>query len=752
MKKVARYQQFRAAERIARRVVEAAVQPPAQPNTQDLTRGIIWHTQGSGKTLTMVFTAYELRKRPELNDPTVYIVVDRKDLKTQVGDTFELVSFPNTTRPLSIGDLKAKIRQRPAEVVITTIQKFRDLLGDPDFVPDDRGNVIVLIDEAHRTQYGLFHSELRAAFPNAKWFAFTGTPTLKTHRRFGAVAAGRIEPYLDRYSIEDAIKDGATVPVHYTYGPQELWLDRDQLKQGWNEITADLDDDEKQAVQRRVQPWKEFLKGKERIARLAQDVAEDYRAVVEPNGFKAQLVVVDKLACRFYYDELLKHFRPSELQVVISQTTKMAGEQEYRLLKDFNLTDAELKEVISRFRRRVTDAERKAGTDLKVLIVCNMLLTGFDAPIEQTMYLDSPLRDHNLLQAIARTNRPYDDAVTGVSKQFGRIVDYVGVFKDYRESLAYEPEDLPAFASVDEIAAGFPKLLAKGMSYFDGIALEDSYECSIAIVRRLHGIDQIQFEKDFRAVVQAYEALSPHKLLATPEIKDSYDWLLTIFRIYVSEFRRTDFDAEFFAAKTRQLIRDSSRLKGFAGHLPEIAIDDRYIETLRYSRLSPSDKAEKIARDVETIIRNHESESPVYLDFDARLQELLRRRQEAQQDVEELLLELEQLYREIDEVSNLPTRMGFSDRGQFDLYLEIKHSTGERFIDTVARHFVERLVLGLKNRHLRVGWQESEIFRSRVATDIRTLGDADEFAALGISEDRELVEALLKRCIQHYAI
>src|SRR5262249_3456216 len=162
----------------------------------------------------------------------------------------------------------------------------------------------------------------------------------------------------------------------YTYGPQELWLDSEQLKEGWTQITEELDDEQKAIVQKRVQPWKEFLKGESRIARLAQDIAEDFRAVVQPNGFKAQVVAVDKMACRLYYDALLRYFAPSELQVVISDTTKAAGDEVYNLLKDFNLSDAELRDVIRRFRRRITEAERQSGNELQILIVCNMLLTG----------------------------------------------------------------------------------------------------------------------------------------------------------------------------------------------------------------------------------------------------------------------------------------------------------------------------------------------------------------------------------------
>jgi type I restriction enzyme R subunit len=367
------------------------------------------------------------------------------------------------------------------------------------------------------------------------------------------------------------------------------------------------------------------------------------------------------------------------------------------------------------------------------------------------MYLDSPLRDHNLLQAIARTNRPYDDSVTGVSKQFGRLVDYVGVFRNYQEALSYAPEDLPAFKSLDEIAAGFPALLEKAMDPFAGIVLEDSYECSIQIVRRLQIIGQVQFEKDFREVLQNYEALSPHALLADAAIKDRYEWLLTIYQIYLTEFRRSDFDAELYAAKTRQLIRESVKLKSLIGHLPEIAIDERYLDNLRFTQMSNADKAEKIIRDIETIIRREEARNPAYVDLDERLQELIVRKRERNDDIERVLLDLEQLYREIDEVSNLPSRMGFRDRARFDLFLEIKHRTGAAFDEAKVRQFVDQLVTGVV-RTLYAGWHESDLERRRVETDIKTLADGDDYASLGISGKTDLVEVLVRRLIQHYAV
>jgi HsdR family type I site-specific deoxyribonuclease len=258
---VSRYQQLRVANKIVDRVM----------NT-NLDQGIAWHTQGSGKSLSMLFTAYKLRANPELGDPTVYIVVDRKDLKTQIGETFEDCLFPNTTKPLTIGQLREKITNRPAEVIITTIQKFQEMNFGPNgnVTPDDREKVIILIDEAHRTQYGQFHSVLKAAFPNARRFAFTGTPIPKTQEEFGAVKDGKVEAYLDRYSIDDAIKDEATKPVRYAFGPTELLLDKEKLKAGYQEITKELNEEEKQKVEKKVQPWKEFLKTDTRIKALVK--------------------------------------------------------------------------------------------------------------------------------------------------------------------------------------------------------------------------------------------------------------------------------------------------------------------------------------------------------------------------------------------------------------------------------------------------------------------------------------------------
>jgi type I restriction enzyme R subunit len=735
IKKIARYQQLRAANKIVERVINS-----------DLKQGVIWHTQGSGKSLTMLYTAFKLRQSKELKDPTVYIVVDRKDLREQLGGTFDDCEFPNARAVNNIGDLKYIIDKAPAGVFITTIQKFREL-GNRQ---DARDNVIILIDEAHRTQYGDFQMELQAVLPNAKRFAFTGTPIPKTHQEFGIVRQkDEHEYYLDRYSIQDAIDDGATKPIRYTFGPQEWFLDKEKLKQGYDEITAELNEDEKRMVEKTVQAWKVFLKHPERIETLAKDIAEDYKNVVEPQGYKAQVVACDKEACVLYYNELLKYFGRSEISIIFSTGAYDEGEK-YELFKDHYKEDAERKKLIRQFKRRITEEEQKLGNNLKVFIVCNMLLTGFDAPIEQTMYLDSPIRDHNLLQAVARTNRPYDDKVSKLSKEFGRIVDYVGVFQNYKDALNYDPEDIGEFEDVESLVATFPKVLDDAFEPFEDIVLEDSYECAMNIVRKLTEMDHGKFEDSFREVVQLWESISPHPKLR--EHKEKYLWLNEIYEIYLEEFKRVDFNAEIYAAKTRKLIQETAKLINFKGHLPEIKIDSDYLSKLKETKLNPSDKAEKIIRDIETVIRQNEVNSAVYVEFQNRLDELIKQKQEQSLAIEEILNQLGDLYAELDEVASLPQRMGFPDKGTFEIFTLIKNFSQTDFNEELSRDFSLSAFETVIKKKIYIGWQDVPREYERLQTDIELLAANPKYEELKLDEREELIDRIMKAILINYSL
>lgn len=735
IKKVARYQQLRAANKIVDRVTHT-----------DKTQGVIWHTQGSGKSLTMLYTAYKLRRAAELNDPTIYIVVDRKDLKDQIGDTFLDCVFPNARQVMNVGDLKSIIKGKPAGVFITTIQKFSEL-GN---IADVRDNVIVLIDEAHRTEYGDYQMELRAVLPNARRFAFTGTPIPKTHREFGIKEEdGKIEFYLDKYNVKDAIEDGATRPIKYTLGPSQWFLDKENLKKGYEEIAAELEEGEKRLVEQKVQPWKTLMKKQERIEVLAADIAKDFHERLEPQGFKAQVVAIDKEACVLYYNELKKHFDKSELQIIFSKGQYETGER-YDMYSPFYLTDKERKILIENFKKRITPEEQEKGNNLKILIVCNMLLTGFDAPIEQTMYLDSPLRDHNLLQAVARTNRPYDygKGETMLSKEFGRIVDYVGVFQNYKEALNYAPEDIGDFEDVDALLETFPRELDTAFEPFKDIELEDSYECMMAIIRKLSEIDHGQFENHFHRVVQLWEAISPNPGLRT--YKGRYQWLVTIYELYMEEFRRVDFDSEFYAAQTRKLLEESTTLLNFRGHLPEITIDADYLTKLQETKLTPSDKAEKIIRDIETMIRTNQNNSAIYIEFQERLDALIRQKNANTIEMEGLLKKLGELYTDVDRALELPRKMGFDNKGTFEIYQIIKNEIGNAH-DELIRDFAEELTRKIRSR-IYIGWQEVPQEYNRMASEVELHAANPKYEPLGLDMSGGLLERLMNSIMDNFSL
>ena len=734
IKKVARYQQLRAANKIVERVIHS-----------DKKQGVIWHTQGSGKSLTMLYTAYKLRMAEELKDPTVYLVVDRKDLKDQIGDTFLDCVFPKSRLVMSVGDLKSIIKNKKVGVYISTIQKFNEL-GN---IIDDRDNVIVLIDEAHRTEYGDYQMELRAVLPNAQRFAFTGTPIPKTHREFGIKDEdGKIEYYLDKYSVIDSIKDGATKPIKYTLGPSQWFLDKENLKKGYEEITADLEEDQKRQVEQKAQPWKTLMKKHERIEVLAADIAKDFKERLEPQGFKAQVVAIDKEACVLYYNELLKYFDKSELQIIFSKGQYETSER-YDMYSPFYLTDKERKLLIDKFKKRITPEEQAKGNNLKIFIVCNMLLTGFDAPIEQTMYLDSPLRDHNLLQAVSRTNRPYDygEGEMKLAKEFGRIVDYVGVFQNYKEALNYDPQDIGEFEDVDSLLKDFPIVLDKAFEPFEEIKLEDSYDCMMAIIRKLSEIDHGQFENQFHRVVQLWEAISPNPGLRTYRTK--YQWLVTIYELYMEEFRRMDFDAEFYAAQTRKLLEESTMLLDFKGHLPEITIDADYLTKLQETKLSPSDKAEKIIRDIETMIRTNQNNSAIYIEFQERLDALIRQKNANVTEIEGLLKKLSELYTEVDEALEIPKKMGFEDKGTFEIYQTMKNNLSN-FDEELVKSFAKELVKNIRRR-LFIGWQDTSTY-NYVKGDIELMICNEDYSSLALEHVDGLLDLMMQSVVDNYSL
>ena len=604
VKKIARYQQFRAVNKIVERVVSG-----------EMKSGLIWHTQGSGKSLTMLFTSWKLRTLPKLNNPTILIVVDRIDLDEQISGTFGAVKLPNTTRANSIEGLKKKLKEDRREVIISTIYKF-DRIAD---VLLERENVIILIDEAHRSQEGTNSSMMRKALPNAFFFGFTGTPIDKmdknTHRNFGLLPNGKIERYMDLYNIKSAIDDGATVPVHYQLRNRKWHLDNEHIDELIDLEYDHLSDDEMDALKEKSSSYgKTFMMNPKRLRAVAEDICSHYKAYIEPNGFKAQVVAFSREACAIikgHIDEILgQHYS----DVVFS-----GGQNDLPHLRQFHKSKQGIKDC--------TDLFKKKDSDLKIIIVQSMLLTGFDAPNEQVMYLDRPLKDHTLLQAIARTNRPYPN------KECGIIIDYCGILKNLKTALNFDENDITdCLIDFDKLKEQLPKFLAE----FKEIYSESENQSPFGIAKYLQDNDKLtDFKETYKGIQLSYETLAPDPFIL--DYTNQYVEATKLKMIIDSILSQEKPDVSEYLAKTREMIQEHIELGEINEKAPVFVVDDSYLKRLDGTELNEKDKELTLENRLRATLRIKAEDLPIYKTLQERLEAIIQRRDEEVDDTYSLL-------------------------------------------------------------------------------------------------------------------
>lgn len=666
-KKIAMQQQVVAANKIVERVLQ-----------EKLKTGLIWHTQGSGKTLTMLFAAWKLKKLPRLENPTILVIVDRIELENQLGTTFRNVDLPYTARAESIRDLVNKIKKDTREVLITTIHKFQGI----EEALSKRENIIALIDEAHRTQYGELGIAMRNAFPNAVIFGFTGTPIEKgplgksTFRTFCPTG----ETYLDKYSIKQSIQDGATVPLLYVSRPIEYRLPSRTLDEEFFEKTRGLNEEQQERVLQASARLKHALKSKDRIEKIAKDIAEHFTTHVEPNGFKAQIAAVDREACALY-KEALDRYLPSEYSTVIYTPRQNDDEllRKYHMAKEDQLNIAR-------------NTFQKAKGSPRILIVTDMLLTGFDAPIEQVMYLDKPMRDHKLLQAIARTNRPYP------GKEAGLIVDYVGIFENLQKALNFEEKDIEGVAyRFDELKKEFTKTISTLRNTFAGIKRGDSRE---SLFDALSVLEDEKKLKDFKAGLsklrRLYETIAPDPFLQ--QHLEEYSWLIAVNEAYNKLQTRKRGDLSEYQEKTKQLIKDKLLINRIEVTLPTFKVDKRYLKSLGGEGYTREQKIMDMKRALEYHIRINLETNPIYETLSQRLERILKSKNKAQIEAE-----LESLVKEVSEIEEETKRLGITEEDYAYLNVAKKYDTGP---EKTLIAFAKDLSKGLKSATF-PGWQKN---------------------------------------------
>jgi type I restriction enzyme R subunit len=684
LKIVCRYQQFEAGNRIVDRVIAGYPK-----------KGLIWHFQGSGKSLLMVFAAQKMRMEPQLKNPTVLIVVDRIDLDAQISSTFHASDIPNLVKAESREELERLLKQDTRKIIITTIFKFAEAEG----VLNDRENIMVLVDEAHRTQEGDLGMKMRAALPNAFLFGFTGTPINKVDRNtFYAFGADEDEQgYMSRYGFEESIRDGATLPLHFEPRLVELHIDKEGIDEAYAELTGNLSDLDRDALAKAASKTAVLVKTPDRIAKICADIAQHYQANVEPNGFKGMVVTYDQESCLLYKDELEKHLPPESIDVVISAT----GNDER--FKPYDRTRDQEEKLLDRYR--------DPSDPLKILIVTAKLLTGFDAPILQAMYLDKPVKDHTLLQAICRTNRTY-----GSKKTHGLIVDYLGAFDDVAKALEFDEEGFRQVVSnIAKLREELPGAIQKCLAYFMGCdRTVTGYEGLIAAQDCLPNNDvRDEFAADYSVLSKLWEALSPDPVLQ--QYETDYRW---VSQVYVSVQPTTGMGKlvwHALGAKTIELIHENVSVEAIRDDLDEIVLDAELLEVV-LNTPDPKKKSKEIEIKIARRLRKHMG-NPRFKALSERLETLKERHEQGQLLSVAFLKELLDLARELLETEKETPPEEDEDRGKAaltELFLEVQNDQTPKMVERIVND-IDEIV-----RLVRFpGWQQTSAGEREVKRALR---------------------------------
>jgi type I restriction enzyme R subunit len=680
------------------------------------------------------------------------IVVDRRDLKTQISDDFDACDYPNVEKAMGVADLKGKLATVWRGTLVTTVQSFQKM---GDLPPLQEDNIVTLVDECHRSQKGntaeSYAMTMRVKLPNAFRYGLTGTPIdramINTHRDFGPVVDGEQERYLSYYGIKRAIKDGATLEVHYIRDKVPFIVDEKTLNVGFEQMCEEMeleDEEAKDLIQRQRSQWKELARHPDRVEIVVEKMLTHLLAYPDPSGFKAQLVGVDRTACARFKDALdaklkTRGLPPEWCDVIISE-----GQNDDEDLARFHYGKQKQDDLIDYFK--LTPQQWEAwnleafGEDhskwrppLKVLIVCDRLLTGFDAPVEQVMYLDKPLRDHNLLQAIARTNRP----LPAMDKRTGVVVDYFGVFANLAKALNFD-ENIREEALIDweALKATVPEEVARCMESFKGITIADTRECLLSALRAVKDPDAAKiFEHNFKSLERLWEAVSPDPCLYPHRYV--YNWLCSI---YIAHRRRQRGAAKRdtfgeLSAKTRELIEQNTTFMDLASALPVFKIDKDYVTKLD-ELPSAADKAAALEALLTAELAEDEA-GFTYRQLGERLARLKARKDAADKAAEQRLQALREIADEAVRRVEEPKALYLTNPGEYALFTILReHSANkeEAYLSNCAR----RLIAHLRDHQLLPpGWSHSKGGRMRVEQSLIAELWNPDYAALGFAANGE---------------
>ncbi|UPM42058.1 type I restriction endonuclease subunit R [Halocatena salina] len=655
--------------------------------TGEHKRGLIWHTQGSGKSFTMLYAADNLLSGNAVDNPQVFLIVDTEKLERQMENQLGNLSLEQWTKAESIDHLERLIEDGESELVLTTIQKFQGVTPDQQ----DNDEVIVMSDEAHRFMEADLGSRLDAALPDCYHFGFTGTPVREGERHADRNTFREFSPegedYLHRYSIKQGIDDELILPVYFTLRHEMGWnIDESGLDETFEQAFQGLSTDEKHALIREEVTATELAEIGPRVDRVVEEIDRHYDDHVAPNGWKGMVVTPSRRSAAMYGKRLIERRNENEVKVLYTSTN-----DDPELIQKFHTDSEERDDIITAFKQTGEKADEETP---KLLVVHDMLLTGFDAPILKTIYLDRNIKNHTLMQAIARTNRPAE------GKGNGEIVDFQGVFKNIDEALDYDAET-KAYAArdTDELYDDLVDQLASVMEIFEDIPKEDTQEVASAAVERISTHPERRtFKQGFRRLQNLYEAVAPDKRLINEGVQREYKWLS---RIHVAFERTTagdDAPEKDMREKTREIVSENVEIEKIKRDFPTYKLGEEYLEDVE-GLDNPGVKASQIAHATREHLHPRENQNPRYKRLSERVTDIVERWQDDDIGDPETVAALKSVEEEVLGVNEDAKEQGMDD-AEFAIYTHLTEETPDAIdseeqakavAETVVSQFRERV-------------------------------------------------------------
>lgn len=641
-KSVLRQHQRRAVDRIVERCAETTKQ-----------RGLVWHTQGSGKTFTLLTAArLVLERRDVFQNPTVLVMVDRTELEGQLAGWVERLLGEMQQQAIAVwransrAELQDFLINDRRGLIISMIHKFEGIDKDTNL----NDNVYVFIDEAHRSVARELGTYLMAALPNSTIIGFTGTPVDRTAHGEGTFKIFGLDDdqgYLDKYSIAESIDDETTLPIRHVMAPSEMTVPAEQLDREFfalAEMEGVTDVDELNHVLDRAVGLRTFLTADARIEKVATFVADHFRENVAPLGYKAFLVGVNREACAKYKRALDKLLPPEWTEPIYSENTRDVTERP--LVAELQLSPQREADTRLMFK--------KADEEPKILIVTDKLLTGFDAPLLYCIYLDKPMRDHVLLQAIARVNRPYVDG-EGVRKPIGLVIDFVGVLRELKKALQFDSSDVSGVIEdlhllvkdfqdrMQEATADY--LMEEASKSEDEAGESEDEQLERIVFGRFLNLEQrTTFFEAYKKIEALWEILSPSSELR--DYIDSYHRLARLYAVVKNAYAdNVDYVVDL-ANKTRRIVQEGVVQEGLRNLTNPVTFDVETLDILRGESGTDEAKVFNLVRGLQQEIATESERRSILIPLKERADSILKDFEQRQTTGVEALDQLETLAKE----------------------------------------------------------------------------------------------------------